>query len=144
GVAPMPSGPARRVTLATTDGFAIYAGTKYPEAAWELLKFLTSRDYVEAMARAQLLQPARASLIDVWAGLVRQEYPDQTRDMDLGAFAAGHLQGYSVTAEVFANQAGAGHLAKAAWEQIYTLGRTPISTMREVSDQIEQVQAAAP
>ena len=61
GVAPMPAGPARRVTLATTDGFAIYAGTKYPEAAWELLKFLTSRDYVEAMARAQLLQPARAS-----------------------------------------------------------------------------------
>jgi multiple sugar transport system substrate-binding protein len=143
GVAPMPTGPARRVTLATTDGFAIYAGTKYPEAAWELLKFLTSRDYVEAMARAQLLQPARASLIDAWTGFVRQEYPEPTKNMDLGAFAAGHIQGYSVTAEVFADQAGAGRVAKAAWEQIYTLGRTPVSVMREVSDQIEQAQAAA-
>ena len=53
------------------------------------------------------------------------------------------IQGYSVTAEVFADQASAGRLAKAAWEQIYTLGRTPVSAMREVSDQIEQAQAAA-
>ena len=143
GVAPMPAGPVRRTTLATTDGFAIYAGTKYPEAAWELLKFLTGPDYAEAMARVQLLQPARASLIDTWTSLVQQEYPEQTKEMDLGAFAAGHLQGYSVTAEVFADQASAGRLAKAAWEQIYTLGRTPVSAMREVSDQIEQAQAAA-
>jgi len=35
GVAPFPAGPVKRVTLATTDGFAIYSGTKYPEAAWE-------------------------------------------------------------------------------------------------------------
>ncbi len=36
GVAPFPAGPARRVTLATTDGFGIYRGTRHPEAAWEL------------------------------------------------------------------------------------------------------------
>jgi glutamate--cysteine ligase len=34
----MPAGPAQRATLASTDGFGIYAGTKYPEAAWELVK----------------------------------------------------------------------------------------------------------
>jgi len=34
-VAPFPADPARKVTLATTDGFGIYAGTRYPEAAWE-------------------------------------------------------------------------------------------------------------
>ncbi len=39
GVAPFPTGPVRKVTLATTDGFGIYAGTKHPEAAWELIKF---------------------------------------------------------------------------------------------------------
>ena len=38
GVAPFPSGPARRVTLATTDGFGIYAGTEHPEEAWELIQ----------------------------------------------------------------------------------------------------------
>ena len=33
GVAPFPAGPVKRVTLATTDGFSIFAGTKQPEAA---------------------------------------------------------------------------------------------------------------
>jgi ABC-type glycerol-3-phosphate transport system substrate-binding protein len=58
GVAPMPAGPARRVTLATTDGFGIYAGTRHPQESWELLKFLIGKDYGRAMARANFLQPA--------------------------------------------------------------------------------------
>ena len=71
GVAPMPAGPAGRVTLATTDGFGIYAGTQHPEAAWELLKFLISDEYGRAMARANFLQPAKASL----GGRLGQHYP---------------------------------------------------------------------
>jgi multiple sugar transport system substrate-binding protein len=143
GVAPFPAGPVERVTLATTDGFAIYAGTKYPEAAWELVKFLTSRDYGRAMAQAHLLQPARASLVDEWTGFIRKEYPTQTRDMNIAAFAEGHLQGYSVVAEIFANMADAGRLARTAWEQIFTLGRAPVATMQAISGQIEQAQRVA-
>jgi multiple sugar transport system substrate-binding protein len=140
GVAPLPAGPERRVTLATTDGFAIYAGTRHPEAAWELLKFLVSREYGQAMARANFLQPARASLVDEWTQLIRAEFPQKSRQLDIAAFAEGHLQGYSVTAEIFANQAQAGSLAQAAWEQIFTLGQAPVSVMRDVSTQIEAVQ----
>ena len=140
GVAPLPAGPERRVTLATTDGFAIYAGTRHPEAAWELLKFLVSREYGQAMARANFLQPARASLVDEWSQLIRAEFPQKSRQLDIAAFAEGHLQGYSVTAEIFANQAQAGSLAQAAWEQIFTLGQAPVSVMRDVSTQIEAAQ----
>jgi multiple sugar transport system substrate-binding protein len=143
GVAPFPAGPVRRVTLATTDGFAIYAGTKHPEAAWELLKFLVSRQYGRAMARANFLQPARTSLVDEWTQLIRTEFPQATQDLDLAAFADGHLQGYSVTAEIFANQDDAGRLAQAAWEQIYTLGQAPVALMRDVSAQIEAAQRAS-
>ncbi len=71
GVAPFPAGPQRRVTLATTDGFAVYSGTKHPEAAWELMKFFVSPEYGRAMAEAQLLQPARASLVNEWVEIVR-------------------------------------------------------------------------
>ena len=131
------------MTLATTDGFAIYAGTKYPEAAWELLKFLISRDYGRAMAQAHLLQPARASLVDEWVDFIREQYPVQTKDMDLAAFADGHLKGYSVTAEIFANMAEARRLTRVAWEQIFTLGRAPVALMQEVSAQIEQAQKSA-
>ena len=140
GVAPMPAGPVRRTTLATTDGFAVYAGTRHPEAAWELIKFLTSRQYGRAMARANFLQPARASLVSEWAGMIREELPGKAQDVDLAAFADGHVNHYSVTAEVFWRQEPAGRLAADAWEQILTLGQKPTEILNTVSDEIEAAQ----
>lgn len=142
GATVFPAGPAGRATLGTTDGFGIYKGTRYPEAAWEFMKFLISPRYGREMARAHLLQPARASLVAGWIAETREQYPEKARDMDLAAFADGHLQGYSVTSEIFANQGEARQLAAAAWEQIFTLGRKPVSYMREISEQIEAAQAA--
>jgi len=140
GVAPLPAGPAGRVTLATTDGFGIYAGTQHPEEAWSLLKFLISDEYALAMARANFLQPARASLVDDWVDMVREQYPEAAAEMDIAAFADGHLNGYSVTAEVFPNMADASPLAYAAWDSILTLGQGSVDQMADVCDQIEAAQ----
>jgi len=140
GVAPMPAGPVRRVTLATTDGFGIYAGTKHPEAAWELLKFLVSKEYGLAMAKANFLQPARASLVDEWVGFIRDEFPTEAQDVDIAAFADGHVQGYSVTAEIFANMEDATRLAYPAWDQIFTFGQAPVEQMLSVCQQIQDAQ----
>ncbi len=141
GVAPFPAGPVRRATLATTDGFGIYAGTKNPDAAWELLKFLISKEYGRAMARAHFLQPARASLVDEWVQYIRDEFPTQTREMDISAFADGHLKGYSVIAETFANQAAANQIASTAWQRIFTLGQASTDTIVSVSHQIQTAQS---
>lgn len=143
GVAPMPSGPAGRVTLATTDGFGIYHGTHYPQASWELMKFLISKDYGLAMAKANFLQPARASLVQDWVDLIRQEFPEQTRDMDIAVFAEGHIQGYSVVAEIFPNMVEAKQLVYSAWDQIFLLGEQPVEAMTDVSRQVEEMQKAS-
>ena len=140
GVAPFPAGPVRRVTLATTDGYGIYAGTKHPDEAWELIKFLISKDYGQAMARANFLQPARASLVDEWAEFIREEFPEGARDVAIDAFADGHIKGYSVTAEVFNNMVDAERFAYNAWDQIFTLGQTSVDQMRAVCDLIEEAQ----
>jgi multiple sugar transport system substrate-binding protein len=140
GVASFPAGPVRKVTLATTDGFAIYEETRYPDAAWELVKFLISARYGRAMARAHLLQPARASLVEEWAQVVKDQYPQKAQELDVEAFAEGHIKGYSVTAEIFANQEEARRLAIPAWEQIFTLGRSPVSILRDVSERIQLAQ----
>ncbi len=142
GVATFPAGPARKVTLATTDGFAIYKHTRYPEAAWQLLKFLVGADYGRAMARVHLLQPARASLVEEWVQMIREQYPQQAAEMDILAFADGHVNGYSVTAEVFPNMAAAHDLTRSAWEEIFVLGRAPVELMKERSAQIEAAQPA--
>ncbi len=145
GVAPMPAGPARRATLAATDGYGIFAGTQHPEAAWELLQFLISKEYGRAMARTNFLQPARASLVDEWVGFIQAEYPAQTEGLDLAAFADGHRQGYSVTAEVFHNMTGVRAVTDAAWEEILTLGQAETEPrLRQVCQDLARLQAGAP
>jgi multiple sugar transport system substrate-binding protein len=134
GVAPFPAGPVRRVSLATTDGFGIYSGTRQRDAAWELMKFLIGKDYGLAMARANFLQPARASLVDAWIEAIHKDFPTQARDVNLQAFAEGHIRGYSVTAEVFSDgMADATRLASAAWDRIFILGKS------SVADEMESV-----
>ena len=140
GVAPFPAGPARRVTLATTDGFGIYAQTGHPSQAWELLKFLVSPDYGRAMTRANFLQPARASLVQDWVDTVRGQFPEQAKDLDIAVFADGQVNGYSVTAEIFPNMAEATRLAQAAWQEILVLGQAPATRMIAVGEQIEAAQ----
>jgi multiple sugar transport system substrate-binding protein len=140
GVAPLPAGPVRRATLATTDGFGIFAGTKHPEAAWELVKFLISQDYGRAMARANFLQPARASILPDWMGTIREQFSQQTQDVDLAAFAEGQLQGYSVVAEILPNMADAQRIAQDAWDRILTLGQAPTESMVAASRQIQAAQ----
>jgi multiple sugar transport system substrate-binding protein len=140
GLAVFPAGPARRATLATKDGFGIYARTKHPEAAWELIKFLISKEYGRAMAKAQFLQPARESLVEEWVQFVRTEFPDKSKGLNIAAFADGHRKGYSVTGEEFANQADAERLATTAWQQIFTLGQSPVDILKDISDKIEKSQ----
>ncbi len=140
GVAPLPAGPVRRVTLATTDGFGIYAGTKNPDAAWELVKFLIGKDYGRAMARAAFLQPARLSIVNDWIGYVKEQFPEKAKDMDLAAFAEGQAQGYSVVAEIFPNMATAQTIAQDAWDKILTLGQAPTDSMVEASRKIQAAQ----
>jgi ABC-type glycerol-3-phosphate transport system substrate-binding protein len=140
GVAIFPAGPQRRATLATTDAFGIYARTRHPEAAWEMMQFLISKEYGRAMAKAAFLQPARWSLVEDWVSYIRAEYPEKTVGMDIAAFADGQRKGYSVIAETFADQAVATRLGNAAWQEIFTLGKAPVSHLVEVSRQIEAAQ----
>ena len=140
GVAAFPAGPQRRATLATTDAFGIYARTRYPQAALELMQFLISKEYGRAMAKAHLLQPARASLVEDWVSYIRAEYPEKTAGMDIAAFADGQRKRYLVIAETFADQAAATRLSNAACQEIFTLCKAPVSHLVEVSRQIEAAQ----
>lgn len=140
GVAPMPQGPVRRVTLSTTDGFGIYANTKHPEEAWELVKFLVGEEYGRAMAKANFLQPARSSLLDEWVDFIQDEFPGKIGKPDLLIFAEGHVKGYSVVAESAKNMSDANRLAQAAWDKIFTLGQAPIELMETVCRQIQEAQ----
>ncbi len=63
-------------------------------------------------------------------------------EVDIAAFADGHVNGYSVTAEVFPNMADATSIASAAWDRILTLGQGTVDEMEDVCAQIEAAQPA--
>jgi multiple sugar transport system substrate-binding protein len=140
GVTSFPAGPAAKVTLSSIDGFGIYTGTKYPEAAWELLKFLVSRDYGRAMIRHHLLPPARISLVEEWLTEVRMQYPSQAWNMDLEAFIRSDQEGVAVTPEVFSDMGFARPLVEDAWNQIFNLKTAGLDSLINVSLQIERHQ----
>ena len=94
------------------------------------------------MARANFLQPARASLVDEWVSIIRDEFPEKAREVDILAFADGHINGYSVTAEVFVNMNDARRIALDVWDRILALGQSPLEDIRAACDQIQQAQTA--
>ena len=105
------------------------------------MQFLIGKDYGRAMARAHFLQPARASLVDEWAGFVREQYPAKSADLDVGAFADGQRKGYSVTAEVFAsNMDEVQRIVYETWDRIFVLGTGSVDEMADACRKIEAVQ----
>ena len=104
------------------------------------MKFLISKDYGRAMARADFLQPARASLVNDWIGYVREQFPLKTSELDLAAFAEGQVKGYSVVAEIFVNMAEAMRIAQDAFDQVLTLGQKPTDSMVDAAQKIQQAQ----
>ena len=79
------------------------------------------------MARANFLQPARASLVEEWVRFIQAEFPAQAEEIDVAAFADGHVKGYSVTAEIFANMTGVRWIVDNAFEEILTLSQAPVA-----------------
>jgi multiple sugar transport system substrate-binding protein len=143
GVAPFPTAPVRKVTSATIDGFGIYAGTRYPDAAWEFVKFLISKDYGRAMAREGLLQPARGSLVDDWVNAVRERFPWQAKEVDIAAFADGHLKGYAVTPEIAADIGSASRIMTNTMEKLITFGEGSADLIKATAQEIDRSQQLA-
>jgi len=67
-IAPFPAGKKGRQTRYAGMGYGIWAKTKYPDEAWELLKFLQSREEQEKRATGFTDIPSRKSVAyGVWA-----------------------------------------------------------------------------
>ena len=72
---------------------------------------------------------------------VADAFPEKANGVDLAAFAEGHIQGYSVTSEIFANMAEAKRIVSAAWQRVFTLGQASLEEIAEACRQIEAAQA---
>jgi multiple sugar transport system substrate-binding protein len=117
-LAPFPRWPAGPATSTTSEFYAIHAGTPHPEAAWELLQFVTSARWEEAAVAALLLPPARRSLWPGFLASLRHRVP-ALANQPLELFAAGPQGGWTYPPETFRYQAAALAVLNPYWQRIF-------------------------
>jgi multiple sugar transport system substrate-binding protein len=62
-IAPLPVAPnGKRANLTYTNAWSAYAGTKHPEAAWELIQYMTGSTVQESQLNAGFALPTLKSL----------------------------------------------------------------------------------
>lgn len=118
-VAELPQGPVQRNTLITTDGWAIWKGSKGIDEAWEFTKWLQSDEWNELMISIGLLRPSRKSLFSRWKELVTQSVPELA-DKNLDAFNV--AAEYGTTLELFQFNAEATEIIIAARDKAIRTG----------------------
>jgi len=134
----LPEGPARRSTLGTTDGYAIYKGSQNPEGAWDLLQFLTD-DYFQTMVTETWGGiPARQSLIPNWKELIIKSFP-VLEDSNMDAILEALEWGYPMTTEEFKVHSESQTAIIAALEKVFSVGDTPVDYFIQVAEEVTAI-----
>lgn len=136
-IAHVPKGPARRAVLGTTDSWALWKNTKAKDAGWELLKFMTSREWYEQQARIDGTIPSRKSALDSWVKANQEQWPStHTVNYRVVTDALTTLN-YPTVDEIFLCQAEALGVVQPALDALYKTGTKPASVFAEVRTQLD-------
>jgi ABC-type glycerol-3-phosphate transport system substrate-binding protein len=90
----------QRNTVATTDGWGLWSGTKAPDQAWDVMRFLQSDEWNEVVLTKSDYQPSRKSFADRWIRTVKTAIA-QLRDQNVSAFVHGIANNYARPNAVF-------------------------------------------
>jgi multiple sugar transport system substrate-binding protein len=135
-VAPIPKGPASRNTLITTDAHALWRNSKVKDAAWEFMKFLSSREFYEQQASNELLIPPRRSSFDAWVNAVKTKLGSSGQGFAFKAIQEAVT--YAAVDEVFLCQNEAERVLNDALATVFVRGEKPPTFFKDVTTQINQ------
>lgn len=135
----LPKGTAGRNVLATTDGWAMWSGTKSVDDTWLLLSWLNSDDWYGLQSKR--LQPARLSWLSKWQTMIAEAYPD-LKGKNLKAFVMGPEQGFAKPWELHRYHAATNALINTAFEDSVAKNLKPVKdTHVELARQVNEIQA---
>jgi multiple sugar transport system substrate-binding protein len=137
----VPKGPAERKVLGTTDGFVIWKNTKSTDASWELLKFLSGKDYQTNQVKVTGLLPVRVSVLNDWKKICIQAYPElEAVNLDVGPKAM--EMGYPGNRILFKKDAEARQIITPALEKVFISGGTPVSYFKDIVKQVNEKETS--
>lgn len=138
-VAPLPKGPAGRITLATNDGWSIWSGSKQKDATWELLKFLQSDEWTDIATRTAGQQSARKSHQQKWVKGIKEANP-KLANKNLAPFTDAIEKGYARPIEFWRKDVDSKAIYVAAYNKSVRDGDEEVGTaMRVAAEQINQL-----
>lgn len=140
-VAELPKGPAQQNTLLTTDGWAIWKGSKGTPEAWEFTKWLQSDEWNDLLIGMGYLRPSRISLFDKWKSTVSKAVPELA-DKNLDAF--NEAAKYGTTLELFQYNAEANEIIIAARDKAIRTGDPDVKGIfTEAAKKVTDAEAKA-
>lgn len=136
-----PKGPTgQRKVLGTTDGYAIWKGSKKQDEAWELVKWASGPiNQLEVVVKAAGRVPIRKSVLAQWKDEVPKARPN-LKDVNLNVALEAMEQGYPSGREFFKNNIAAQEIIGPALEKLYLTGNTPVTYMKEIADKVTAAQ----
>jgi len=136
--APYPKGPdGLRACFSSSDCWTMYEGTKNPEAAWEVFKWLISDEMETHMMESAGSEPSRPSLYPKWYEIVRARFP-RLAEANLKAFEEPVIEGYTFFEGSFKDQSAANEILTPALDQFLDAGTFKTEDFIAVADEITE------
>jgi multiple sugar transport system substrate-binding protein len=131
-----------RTSYMVTDGFGMWSGTKWPDAAWEVDYFLAGPVFQEIRLRHTGRMSCRMSSQQYFEEAIVALEPSMA-DLNIHVVNEAFEMGYGRDDERFFCQSEAEEIINPLLEKIYIIGDTPVSVLADVCADVEAVQDCA-
>ena len=134
-----PIGPAERASYLVSDGEGMWSGSKWPEAAWEVDKYLAEPKAQEIWCRTGGVLPVRMSVVSKWPEIMVEGAPS-SETANLHVPLEAFEMGYGRDDERFICQSDAEEYINPALEKVMVVGNAPVSLLADVCPEVEALQ----
>jgi multiple sugar transport system substrate-binding protein len=135
-----PKGPTgQRKVLGTTDGTALWKGSKNRDEAWELQKWVAGPEYQLAIVNATGRVPVRHSVLEKWVDVAVKIRPN-LKNANLNVAVEAMQMGYPGGREFFKDNNAAQEIIVPALEKLFVTGGTPVSYMKDIAAKVTDAE----
>jgi ABC-type glycerol-3-phosphate transport system substrate-binding protein len=134
-----PIGPVERTSYMVTDGYGMWSNSKWPDAAWEVMRYLSGPINQEIRMRNVGRMAVRMSVMEKYKEAMLDMEPSMA-DMNLDVVPEAFEMGYGRDDERFLCQAEAEEIINPLLEKVFIIGDTPVSVLADACPDVEAVQ----
>ena len=133
--AAVPKGPKARTAFGSTDGFAIWKGSKNQDAAWELVRYLSGNEFQRYLTQITGYFPSRIPAIADWKKTLTDKYPELA-NANIDVVPQALEQGYPAERKLFKKDAEYRQIVAPALQKVFLTGGAPVSSFKDVAAQV--------